>query len=249
MSFVVIIPARYQSSRLPGKPLADIHGQSMIQRVVKQAEKSGASATYVATDNEDIKSHVESFGGKVVMTRADHESGTDRLYEASQTLKLADDTIVVNVQGDEPFIPPDNIRQVADLLSHPNAVMATLSTPIDSMTDVNDPNVVKVVANNSGQAIYFSRSVIPFDREKQIENIDEVYQRHIGIYGYRAGFLKTFSELPVARLESLEKLEQLRVLENGYAIQIAQSRHVPPMGVDTKHDLQKAIDYAQSLEK
>ncbi len=247
MQFKVIIPARYQSSRLPGKPLAMINGMSMIERVYRQAELSGATKVAVATDDNRIQTHVEAFGGNVVMTSRDHESGTDRIFEACRLLDCQPDDIIVNVQGDEPFIPPDTISQVAELLHSSHSVMSTLCTPITSSEEVNNPNVVKTILNSKGQAIYFSRSAIPFNRDNvSFERIN--YFRHLGIYGFKFHFLETFSKLPVSNLESIEKLEQLRALENGYAIEMATACSLPAMGVDTEDDLNQADQYAKKLE-
>lgn len=247
MSFHVVIPARYESTRLPGKPLADINGLSMIERVYRQAEKAGAQSVTVATDDERVESHVHSLGRQVVMTRRDHESGTDRIYEACQKMGLENNDIVVNVQGDEPFIPPDTIAQVAELLKKDRCVMSTLCTPITDQEEVNNPNVVKALVNLQGQAIYFSRAPIPYNRDNQDFN-QLRYFRHLGIYGFKFHFLETFSKLPVSNLESIEKLEQLRALENGYAIEMATAKSVPPAGVDTQDDLEKAIQYAKATE-
>ncbi|WP_144394316.1 3-deoxy-manno-octulosonate cytidylyltransferase [Pleionea sediminis] len=245
MDFHVIIPARFQSSRLPGKPLADIAGKSMIQRVYEQAKASGAQSVAIATDDKRIQEHVESFSGTVTLTRDDHESGTDRIREACEKLSLDDDAVVVNVQGDEPFIPPQTIRQVAKLLAKPDSVMSTLCVPIDEDSDIQNPNIVKVVKTLSNRAIYFSRSGIPFNRDGQA--FDGLpYFRHLGIYGFKFHFLKTFSDLPVSQLESCEKLEQLRALENGYPIEIEVAIESPPAGVDTEKDLLMAIEYAQA---
>lgn len=247
MQFQVIIPARYQSSRLPGKPLAMINGKSMIERVYRQAELSGATSVAVATDDQRIQTHVEAFGGKVVMTRRDHESGTDRIFEACRLLDCQPDDTIVNVQGDEPFIPPETISQVAKLLHSKHSVMSTLCTPIKSSDEVNNPNVVKTILNLKGQAIYFSRSAIPFNRDNI--SFDSIrYFRHLGIYGFKFHFLETFSNLPMSSLESVEKLEQLRAIENGYAIEMATACSLPAMGVDTEDDLKQANEYAKKLE-
>ncbi len=248
MSFHVVIPARFSSSRLPGKPLADINGKSMIQRVYEQAQKSGAQSVTIATDDQRILDHAATFHAKAVLTDESHESGTDRIHEACTLSGLHDDDIVVNVQGDEPFIPPVVIKQVADLLAIPNSVMATLCTPICDWEQVKDPNVVKVVKSLRKQAIYFSRSTIPFDRDESVADIAQCYFRHLGIYAFKRSFLNVFSSLPVSLLERIEKLEQLRALENGYAIQIDVAKEVPPAGVDTQKDLDAANAYAKSTE-
>lgn len=247
MSFTVIIPARYQSSRLPGKPLADIAGKPMIQHVVERAEQSGAAEVIVATDDERIKQTVETFNGRVMMTAADHQSGTERLAEITEQLALAEDEIVVNVQGDEPFIPPEIIRQVADNLANQRqAPMATLSVPIDSAEEVFNPNVVKVVSDSAGYALYFSRAGIPWDREQFTADRDtvalqsDIYHRHIGLYAYRAGFIRRYIEWPASPLEQLESLEQLRVLWHGERIHVAEAIKTPAAGIDTPDDLENA---------
>ncbi len=249
MDFVVIIPARYQSSRLPGKPLADIAGQSMIQRVHRQAVKSKAKRVIVATDDARIAAEVESFSGEVCMTSADHNSGTERLAEVIDKLGLADDQIIVNVQGDEPFIPEQNIVQVANnLAGKPGASMATLSVEIDSLEEVFNPNAVKVVADTNGYALYFSRSTIPYDRQRfldkdpsEVVDFAPVYQRHIGIYAYRADFIKHYLSLPASQLEQIESLEQLRVLWHGFKIHVETAGVPPPAGIDTPEDLAAAV--------
>lgn len=247
MSFTVIIPARYQSSRLPGKPLADIGGKPMIQHVVERAEYSGAAEVIVATDDERVKQAVEHFGGRVMMTAAHHQSGTERLAEVVEYLALAEDEIVVNVQGDEPFIPPEIIRQVADNLANQRqAPMATLSVPIDEDEDIFNPNVVKVVRDAAGYALYFSRAAIPWDRDNfnaQRTNAvirSDVYHRHIGLYAYRAGFVRRYVDWPVSPLEQLESLEQLRVLWHGERIHVAEAIKTPMAGIDTPDDLAAA---------
>lgn len=198
MSFVVVIPARFESSRLPGKVLADIAGKPMIQWVVEKALASGAEQVIVATDNDEVARVVESFGGEVCKTRADHQSGTERLAEVMETYQFADDQVIVNVQGDEPFIPVENIAQVAANLSNQSqARMATLAMAITDVAEALNPNAVKVLCDKSGYAMYFSRATIPYDRERFLnnDNIDEIgdfYLRHIGIYAYRAGFIKDY---------------------------------------------------------
>ncbi len=241
MNFTVIIPSRYQSSRLPGKPLIDLAGCSMIERVWIQATKSGANKIIIATDDRRIEDACSGFNANVCLTSSLHQSGTDRLAEVIEKMCIPEDEIIINVQGDEPLIPVENIVQVATLLEKdPDAFMATLSTPITSIDEFKDPNVVKVVADNINNALYFSRSAIPFDRDntqKSERRITSVYQRHIGLYGYRAGFLKTFSNWEPSDLEQLEKLEQLRVLSHGYKIKIEQAKIAPPAGIDTHEDV------------
>lgn len=255
MSFVVIIPARYQSTRFPGKPLADIAGKTMIQRVHEKSMAAGAAKVVVATDDARIEQEVMSFGGEVVMTRADHESGTERLAEVITKLELPDDTIVVNVQGDEPFIPSENISQVAqNLEENPDTPMATLSVEIKDKEELFNPNAVKVVSDKSGHALYFSRSTIPYDRDAflgkkidEIETFSDIYQRHIGIYAYRAGFVQQYIQWQPSPLEQLESLEQLRVLWHGQSIHIEEAKVAPPAGIDTPEDLKKALEHFNAI--
>jgi 3-deoxy-manno-octulosonate cytidylyltransferase (CMP-KDO synthetase) len=243
MSFIVIIPARYESTRLPGKPLKDIAGATMIQRVWQQASKSSASRVIIATDDERIKQVAKEFGAEVCMTRGDHVSGTDRLQEVAQTLELNDEQLVVNVQGDEPLIPPAVIDQVADnLAAHAIAGVSTLSEPINDIEAFNDPNVVKVVANATGMANYFSRASIPWPRgdvqaESGVIPREQSPKRHIGIYAYRVSQLNAFVRWPVAPAEQAESLEQLRFLWNGVAIHVADAVKKVPGGIDTEKDL------------
>lgn len=242
MAFTVIIPARYQSSRLPGKPLADIAGKPMIQWVYEQASKAGADQVIVATDDDRIAEAVLGFGGEVCMTRPDHESGTERLAEVVEQYGLADDHIVVNVQGDEPLIPETIIRQVAVNLEQSKAPMATLAVEIDHADEVFNPNAVKVVTDKDGYALYFSRASIPWDRDNFAKRPQEIHHnlmRHIGIYAYRAGFIKTYIEWEPSALEKIEALEQLRVLWYGEKIHVDVAIDVPPAGVDTPEDLDK----------
>lgn len=240
MSFTVIIPARYQSSRLPAKPLADICGKPMIQWVYEQASKAGAEQVIIATDDERIQEVVESFGGLVCMTSPDHESGTERLAEVIEKFGIADDQIVVNVQGDEPLIPPSIIRQVADNLASVTAPMATLAIEIEGEEEVFNPNAVKVVMDKDGFALYFSRATIPWDRDSfanQPADIKQSLLRHIGIYAYRAGFINTYINWQPSVLEKIECLEQLRVLWYGEKIHVAVAHEAPAAGVDTPEDL------------
>ena len=251
MSFLVIIPARYGSTRLPGKPLLDIAGKPMIQRVWERAGESAASRVVVATDDERVAAVVTGFGGEVCLTRADHESGTDRLQEVVNRLGLDDDQIVVNVQGDEPLIPPAVINQVAtNLAGSERAEIATLAKRIHRREDVFDPNVVKVVVDSTLHALYFSRAPIPWDREawdREALSSREAgagplggeWARHIGIYAYRVGFLHRFVSWPPGRLERIEKLEQLRAMEQGVAIHVDESSAEVPAGVDTAADLER----------
>ncbi|MBZ9610658.1 3-deoxy-manno-octulosonate cytidylyltransferase [Rheinheimera maricola] len=249
MAFIVVIPARYASSRLPGKPLADIAGKSMVERVYQQALQSGATRVVVATDDRRVADAVDQFGGEVCMTRAEHNSGTERLAEVVAKLGLAADTVVVNVQGDEPFIPPIIIRQVAqNLATQQKAQMATLAVPLTDATEIANPNIVKVVSDKNGYALYFSRSVIPFDRDGITRDVPaQHYRRHIGIYAYRAGFIQRYVDWPVSALEQIESLEQLRVLWHGDAIHVDTALETPAVGVDTPADLEHARRYAASL--
>ena len=248
MSFVVVIPARYASTRLPGKPLADIHGKPMVQHVVEKALQSGADRVIVATDDERVQQALQTTGVEVCMTSKDHQSGTERLAEVCRHYGFAADTIVVNVQGDEPLIPPAIIRQVADNLAAATAPMATLSVPIQDAEEAFNPNAVKVVTDKDGYALYFSRASIPWDRDRfaasdraagSHEQIGDHYQRHIGIYAYRAGVIQRYVDWAPSALEQVEALEQLRVLWYGEKIHVAQALEAPPVGVDTQQDLDK----------
>ena len=233
MSFTVIIPARYASTRFPGKPLADLAGKPMIVRVAERAKQSGAAAVHVATDDERIAVAVRNAGFPVVMTRADHVSGTDRLAEAARTLRLADDEIVVNVQGDEPLIASDLVRAVAERLERDRgASMSTACHAIHDAQQAGSPHVVKVVLDAHGYALYFSRSRIPYPREGEA-----TCYRHAGIYAYRARFLREFAALAPAPLERTEALEQLRALWHGHRIAVVVSETDIPPGVDTPEDL------------
>jgi 3-deoxy-manno-octulosonate cytidylyltransferase (CMP-KDO synthetase) len=259
MQFSVIIPARYASTRLPAKPLANIAGKTMIQRVYEQAALSGAEQVVVATDHKDIEQAVTAFGGQVCFTREDHASGTDRLAEVVEKLNLADDALVVNVQGDEPLIPPAVINQVADNLARcPEASVATVSEPITELDVYLDPNAVKVLRSDTGNALYFSRAPIPWNRDlladtdKHAAQLDTFLasgsvQKHIGIYAYKVSLLKQFVTWPVSMLENTEKLEQLRVLANDHRIHVDQAVEAVPGGVDTLDDLEKINRYFQEL--
>ena len=242
MNFHVIIPARYQSSRLPGKPLAKIGDSTMIEHVCMKAKLSGALSVTVATDHLDIKHCVERAGFNAVMTDSNHASGSDRIYQAAELLGLADEDIIVNVQGDEPFIPSENISQVASLITKYQTGMATLCCPIVDKHEANDPNAVKVIFDKNKKAIYFSRSIIPFVRGASTESdfAEGNHFRHIGIYAYTKSFLSQFIKWSESELEKLEKLEQLRVIENGKPIYLALLNNSPPAGIDTPQDLIKA---------
>ncbi|AIX74248.1 MAG: 3-deoxy-manno-octulosonate cytidylyltransferase [Mixta calida] len=240
MSFVAIIPARFASTRLPGKPLVDIHGKPMVVHVMERAMQSGADRVIVATDHPDVAAAVTAAGGEVCLTRPDHQSGTERLAEVIEQCQFADDTIIVNVQGDEPLIPPEIICQVANNLAASVAGMATLAVPIDSAEEAFNPNAVKVVRDAQGYALYFSRATIPWDRERFAQSHDTVGDsllRHIGIYAYRAGFIRRYVSWEPSQLEQIELLEQLRVLWYGEKIHVDVARTTPAAGVDTAEDL------------
>ena len=251
-SFIVIIPARYASTRLPGKPLRDIAGLSMIQRVWQQALKSDATQVVIATDDSRIEQAAQAFGAQVCMTRSDHVSGTDRLQEVAQQLGLTDQQLVINVQGDEPLVPPAVINQVAqNLAQNPQAGVSTLCEPIETVADFINPNAVKVVADKQGMACYFSRAPVPWPRDhfgSQSQPVPlsmpelELARRHIGIYGYRVAQLNSFVAWPVAPLEQAESLEQLRFMWNGIGIHVADAVEPVPAGIDTEEDLQAAIN-------
>jgi 3-deoxy-manno-octulosonate cytidylyltransferase (CMP-KDO synthetase) len=243
MSFVVVIPARHASTRLPGKPLLDINGKPMVQWVVEAAKRSGAREVIVATDDVRI---VKAVSCEAVLTSEAHPSGTDRIAEVAQLKRWPDDTIVVNVQGDEPHIPPVVIDQVARLLQQdPRADLATLCTPITSIHEMLDPNVVKVVAANDGAALYFSRAPIPWSRDTAAgdlmsqKNFAHAH-RHLGIYAYRVRALLRMTQSPPGQLEQIEKLEQLRAMQLGMRIVVAPAVIVPGVGVDTAADLERA---------
>ncbi len=244
MSFTVLIPARMSSTRLPGKPLADIGGLPMIVRVAQRAEQSGAAQVVVAADDRRIADACSAHGVRVVLTRPDHPSGSDRLAEACEQLGLAGDDVVVNVQGDEPLIAPALVDAVAALLrERPQASMSTAAHPIASLEEFTNPNVVKVVLQADGLALYFSRAPIPWDRDAFAQGIRALPQpaplRHVGIYGYRAGFLRAFPRMPQAPVESCEALEQLRALWHGHRIAVHVTQEAPGAGVDTPEDLER----------
>ncbi|MGK2952879.1 MAG: 3-deoxy-manno-octulosonate cytidylyltransferase [Thiobacillus sp.] len=242
MHFRVVIPARYASSRLPGKPLADIGGRPMVLHVLERALQAGAESVVVATDDIRVQQVVEAAGYQALMTSPDHQSGTERLVEVAETLGWNDDTLVVNVQGDEPLIDPALIREAArQLVLHDDAVMATLAHPIHDHADFINPNVVKVVADEAGYALYFSRAPIPWPRDAFAAQQTMPHElgalRHIGLYAYRAGFLRTYANLISSPLERYEMLEQLRVLGHGYRISLGITPSAPAPGVDTAEDL------------
>ncbi len=247
MSFTVIIPARYASSRLPGKPLAEIAGKPMIQHVYERALESEAERVIVATDDQRIADVAAGFGAEVCMTSPDHPSGTDRLQEVVKLQGFYADDIVVNVQGDEPLVPPRIINQVAhNLKAEPDASIATLSEPIEDINSLMNPNVVKVVSDVRGKALYFSRAPMPWPRDQFSDpearnTMPEGFswQRHIGIYAYRVKLLNDFVTWPPAPLEETECLEQLRAMWNGAGIHVAVADELPPAGVDTQEDLDR----------
>jgi 3-deoxy-manno-octulosonate cytidylyltransferase (CMP-KDO synthetase) len=242
MTFKVVIPARYASTRLPAKPLADIGGRPMIQWVIDAARRSSAAEVWVATDDDRVAAAAAPLA---LLTRADHASGTDRIAEVAEQRGWSDDTIVVNVQGDEPQLPAALIDLVASLLArHPDAHIATLCTPIAQLREFMDPNAVKVVFDAAGRALYFSRAPIPWNRDAAPQGLNSQTQyegayRHLGIYAYRVSALKQLSALPPSGLEQLEKLEQLRALQAGMQIVVAVAPTPPPAGIDTPEDLDR----------
>ena len=242
--FIVIIPARLSSSRLPRKALADIGGKPMIVRVAEQAARSGAQRVVVAVDHEEIAQACRLHGIEVVMTADTHESGSTRLAEAARLLNLPPETVVVNVQGDEPLIDPELIDRTAAVLVANGAPMATAAHEIHDFDDFFNPNVVKVILNAQGNAIYFSRAPIPYPRDMMRDQRNELPDspqplRHIGIYAYRAGFLQQFEAMAASPLESVESLEQLRVLWHGHPIAVEITETAPAAGVDTQEDLDR----------
>jgi 3-deoxy-manno-octulosonate cytidylyltransferase (CMP-KDO synthetase) len=233
---IAIIPARYESRRFPGKPMALINGKPMIQWVyerVSNAQK--VSETYVATDDERILDCVRGFNGKAVMTSAKHESGSDRLAECAEILKLKENDIILNIQGDEPLIQEIMIQELISTMTDPKIYMGTLKEKIINIDDIKNPNIVKVITDVNGNAIYFSRYPIPYNRN---DLKDIVYYRHVGVYAYRAFFLKKYTQLPKARLEMAESLEQLRALENGYKIRVTKTQ-CSSIGVDTAEQIKQ----------
>jgi 3-deoxy-manno-octulosonate cytidylyltransferase (CMP-KDO synthetase) len=248
--FIVAIPARYASTRLPGKPLRDIAGVPMVVRVAQRALQAGATQVVVAVDDARIAEALAGHGVDICMTRADHASGSDRLAECAAHYGWSDDAIVVNLQGDEPFAPAAGIREVAQALAQDDAPMATLATAINDAHELFDPNVVKLVRAASGRALYFSRAPLPWSRDAFAVDVnvlpgDTPFLRHIGIYAYRAGFLKRYTTLSRTALEQAESLEQLRVLEHGYAIAVRMTPEPFPPGIDTLDDLQRAEQWLQ----
>lgn len=244
MSFMVVIPARYASTRLPGKPLLDIAGKPMIQHVYQRACESDASAVVIATDDQRIADVADGFGAKVVMTRADHQSGTDRIQEVVSTLGLAEHELVVNVQGDEPLIPPATINQVAaNLEKHPDAGISSLFHAIHDATELMNPNAVKVVTDAQGYALYFSRSPLPWQDAEPVHG-----KRHVGIYAYRVQTLNRFVRWPRSLLEVSERLEQLRAMHHGVRIIMDEAVQRVPAGVDTADDLEAVRRFLSDSE-
>ena len=249
MDFHVIIPARFGSTRLPKKVLADINGKPMIQHVYERALESGASQVLIATDHDEVVQAAEQFDAPVCMTSGSHQTGTERLVEAVSALECESNDIVIGLQADEPFIPPAIIQQLAEnLIEHDHAKTATMATKLTDAAELFDPAIVKVILNHRGFAQYFSRAPIPWSRDqfdgleggalKQVE-LASCYYRHIGIYGYRAGFLASYEELNSSPYEKLESLEQLRVLWNGYRMHVGITDISVPAGVDTPEDLDR----------
>lgn len=249
--FIVVIPSRFASTRLPGKPLREIAGEPMVAHVWRRALGSAAARVVVATDDERIRTAFDGLDAEVVMTRDDHPSGTDRLAEVAERLALPGDAVLVNVQGDEPLIPPALIDQVAmRLFDDPGASISTLAEPITEVETLFDPNAVKVVREASGRALYFSRAPIPWDRDAFAERPEllqtDAWLRHIGLYAYRAGFLAEYRDWAPSPLEQLEQLEQLRALHHGHAIQVGLAREPNPPGVDTEDDLERVRQWLRA---
>lgn len=237
MKFLGVIPARYGSSRLEGKPLKDINGHTMIEWVYKRAKLSKLDEVIVATDDERIYQEVEKFGGKVMMTRKDHLNGTSRIAEVCE--KQEDFDVIINIQGDEPLIEKDMINSLIEAFEKEKDLkMGTLKYKLDSMEEIKNPNSVKVVTDKNDYAIYFSRSVIPYPRKENLDN----YYKHIGIYGYKRDFVLEYRDMAATPLETSESLEQLRVLENGYKIKVLETTH-KIIGVDTEEELNKVRNY------
>lgn len=237
--FLVVIPARLGSTRLPRKPLADIGGKPMVIRVAERAQQSKAQSVVVATDSPEIQAACDEHRIECLLTSPDHPTGTDRIAEVAQLLKLPANTLVVNVQGDEPLIPPDLINEVAQALANnPACAISTIAVPITDTAEITNPNVVKVVLNRAGEAMYFSRASIPFVRDPDLSS-EVTHLRHLGIYAYRADFLQAYTRLDPAPPEQAEALEQLRALWNGYRIAVHTAAKAPPAGVDTPEDLER----------
>lgn len=245
-TFTIIIPARLASSRLPEKLLQPIGDKPVLAHSYLAAKQSRAKRVVIAADDERIFTAMQDFDAEVILTRKDHESGTDRLAECVDLLDLPDDEIIVNLQGDEPFMPADCVNRCADTLANDKRVsVATLAAPMTMATteEINDPNAVKVVINHLGHALYFSRAAIPFNRDDELSTIKQHYFHHLGIYAYRARFLRRYPQLRPSTLEHIEKLEQLRILDNGDHIAVATIEKKPPKGIDTQTDLDAARQY------
>jgi 3-deoxy-manno-octulosonate cytidylyltransferase (CMP-KDO synthetase) len=237
--FLVVIPARLGSTRLPRKPLADLDGKPMVVRVAERAKLSNAHSVVVATDSPEIQTACDEHRIECLLTSPDHPTGTDRIAEVAQLLKLPADALVVNVQGDEPLIPPELINQVAQTLAdHASCAISTVATPITDPAEIDNPNAVKVVLNRANEALYFSRAPIPFVRDQNMQD-QTAHLRHLGIYAYRADFLQAYTRLEPAPPEQAEALEQLRALWNGYRIAVHVASEAPPAGVDTLEDLER----------
>jgi len=237
--FLVVIPSRLGSTRLPRKPLADIGGKPMVIRVAERVQQSKAQSIVVATDSPEIQAVCDKNRIECLLTSPDHPTGTDRIAEVAQLLKLAADTLIVNVQGDEPLIPPELINQVAHTLAENAACsISTVAVPIRDAMEISNPNVVKVALNRANEALYFSRSSIPFVRDPETAG-NVIHLRHLGIYAYKADFLQAYTRLEPAPLEKAEALEQLRALWNGYRIAVHTAIVAPPAGVDTAEDLER----------
>ena len=237
MKFLGVIPSRYASTRLEGKPLKDICGHTMIEWVYKRTKMSNLDEVVVATDDERIFKEVEKFGGKAILTRKDHENGTSRIAEVCE--KITDYDVIVNVQGDEPLIEPDMINSIIDSFKEDDSIaMSTLKYKIDTMEEIENPNYVKVITDKKGYALYFSRSVIPFPRKMDLKN----YYKHVGIYGYKRDFVIEYAKMEPTPLEKSESLEQLRALENGYKIKVMETPY-KIIGVDTQEELEKVREY------
>ncbi|MDJ0958246.1 MAG: 3-deoxy-manno-octulosonate cytidylyltransferase [Arenicellales bacterium] len=245
MEFDILIPARYSATRLPGKPLLDVCGKPLIQWVYERAKSSKAQHVVVATDDERIEQAVKKFGGEVCMTRTDHQSGSDRIAEVVNQLHLPKDRIIVNLQGDEPSIPQALINKVARrLFTDDQVAVATACHEINTDKEFKDPNIVKVVCNTKGHALYFSRAPIPWPRDGKGNSVKAL--RHIGIYAYRAEFLREFTRWPETDAEKTEQLEQLRILEHGVPIAVCRVEELPEAGIDTQADLERFKQSVQS---
>lgn len=240
MKFLGVIPSRYASTRLEGKPLKDICGHTMIEWVYKRTKLSNLDEVVVATDDERIYKEVEKFGGKAILTRKDHENGTSRIAEVCE--KYSDYDVIVNVQGDEPLIEPDMINSIIESFKNDSTIsMSTLKYKLDKMEDIENPNYVKVITDKKGYALYFSRSVIPYPRKLDIQN----YYKHVGIYGYKREFVIEYAKMEPTPLELSESLEQLRALENGYRIKVMETPY-KILGVDTQEELEKVREHIKN---